>query len=133
MKRSEINAAIKSAMKMFEDNTAFTEKLNEFYAALTTVEYTLSSFEVFDPGLEEDYYDYLDLLDQYDLFIETANYTVEGAFYFTNAFLGIVEEVEEEEEEDEESEDEESEDEESEDEESEGEESEGEEGGEEEE
>ena len=109
-KESDIRTVTARAMKMFEDNTAFTEKLNEFYAALTTVEYTLSSFEVFDPGLEEDYYDYLDLLDQYDLFIETVNYTVEGAFYFTNAFLGIVDE-EAEEEEEEESEDEESEDE----------------------
>lgn len=98
-KESDIRTVTSRAMTYFDDNVAFTEKLNEFYAALTTVEYTLSAFEVFDPGLEEDYYDYLDLLDEYDLFSSTANYTVESAFFFAEGFAGILAEeyVEEEE------------------------------------
>ncbi len=113
-KESDIRTATSRAMTFFNDNVAFTEKLNEFYSALTTVEYTISVFDMFDPGLQEDFFNYLDLRDAYELFMDTANYSVENVFYFTGSFLGIVEEEYVEEEEDGEEEEEESEGEESE-------------------
>lgn len=98
-KESDIRNVTTRAMKFFDENVAFTDKLNEFYEALTTVEYTVSVFEVFDPGLEDDFYDFLKLRDEYDLFIETANDSIDNMFFFSSSFLGIVEEeiVEEEE------------------------------------
>jgi hypothetical protein len=88
-RESDIRTVTSRAMGYFDDNVAFTEKLNEFYAALTTVAYTLQEFEVFDPGLEEDYYDYLDLVDEYILFSDSVNSVVEDAFYFATSFMGF--------------------------------------------
>ena len=97
-RESDIRSVTSRAQSYFDDNEAFTDKLNEFYAALTTVEYTLQVFTVFDPGLEEDFFNYLELVDEYVLFSDSANYVVESGFYLTEALLGLNEDVQDEEE-----------------------------------
>ena len=91
-KETDIRTVTNKAMSYFEAKTAFTTQLEEFYSALTTVEYTLNAFPVFDSGLEDDYDDYLDLNDAYEAFRESANVAIESVYQFSFKFLGLTEE-----------------------------------------
>ncbi len=84
---SHIKSYTKTAKKLFDDGVAFTEKLGEFYSALTEVEYTVVYLEYdFAEEYADSYRDYLDLYDEYTAFKEALEVVIENSFYFSDSF-----------------------------------------------
>lgn len=96
--KENVKIATDEAIGYLNDNIAFTEKLNELYAALTLVEYTLEMYNNnLGLGYEDAFDNYDVLYDEYEAFREQANEVINVAYDFSYRFQGINDEVYEEE------------------------------------
>ncbi len=91
---SDIRTRTKEAKSYFDNDTAFTDKLAEFYLALAQVEYTI---DFLDNVIADEYHSdankYMDLSDQYEAFREVANVVINNAYDFADRLVGTNEQV----------------------------------------
>ena len=91
------NDIITQAQKIasyYRYNVAFSENIDDFYKALTLVEYTLTQFptHTFESKHADAYSDYLDYKDDYTEYMEFINEKIDATHAFADKLAGISEE-----------------------------------------
>lgn len=94
-KSTDVKTVTATANNLISKNTAFTEKLNDFYTYLTKVQYTVDYFGQDLPSSLLNHYDtFLDLVDMYDDFREYANGVAGEVHGMSMVLQGIAEDAE---------------------------------------
>jgi hypothetical protein len=87
----DIRTATATAESILKRDTAFSERLGDLYAALTTVGYTLKTYTVdmLDTGLQNSYGDYINCVDEYEAYFEYVSENVKKSQNLVNLLVGL--------------------------------------------
>ena len=97
--KMDIKTQTQQVDTFYKFGVCYGERFADLYKALTTVEYTLKTFDAstLDASLADYYSDYLDYQEEYDEYAEDVNDRVDALKEFADILAGVVEAEEEEE------------------------------------